>query len=260
MDHGYSVLFIGVLVDQIGIPLPVLPLLLGAGALCGLGQLDLLTAISLAAGGSFISNVFWYEMGRLRGRAVLGFICKISFEPDTCIRRTEETYLRHGKSSLVIAKFIPGLNAVAAPVAGVFKMPRIVFLMLNAVSAVMWASLFLGLGYLFRNQLEEMLYTIQNLSGGLAIVVGILVALYMTHLYLRRYLMIRFLRVARITPEELKQKMDENADPFIIDLRNAIDRKNTPDTLLNALQIAPLELPHRYHEIPKDREIVLFCT
>ena len=260
IEYGYIILFIGVLVDQIGIPLPVLPLLLAAGALSKTGQLDLLAIILLAASGSFLSNIFWYEMGRYRGSAILGFICKISFEPATCIRRTEDTFLRHGKGSLLLAKFVPGLNAVAAPIAGVFKMPRLTFLLLNGISAILWAACFIGLGYLFQNQLEDLLEIVLNLSGSLATIVVAIFIIYIGYKYLRRHLMIRSLRVARITPEELKQKIDEKIDLFIIDLRNTLNNQSTSETLLNALQIAPHELSNRYHEIPTDREIILFCT
>lgn len=260
IEYGYIILFIGVLVDQIGIPLPVLPLLLTAGALSGTGQLDLLSIILLSASGSFLSNIFWYEMGRWKGKAILGLICKISFEPDSCVRRTEDTFLRHGKGSLLLAKFVPGLNAVAAPVAGVFKMSRVVFLFLNGLSAILWASSFIGLGYFFHSQLEELLEIALNLSGSLATVVIALLIIYAAYKYVRRYFMIRTLRVSRITPEELKQKLDEQTDVTIIDLRHTLDLKNTSKTLHNALHIAPHELNTRYHEIPKDREIILFCT
>lgn len=260
LEHGYIVLFVGVLIDQIGIPLPVLPLLLTAGALSGTGQFNLLSAISLAATGSFLSNIVWYEMGRYHGSAILGLICKLSFEPDACIRRTENTFHRFGKGSLLIAKFIPGLNAVAAPVAGVFKMSRIKFLLLNGAGALMWASGFIGLGYLFRHQLEEVLNIILNLGGSLTAILIAALILYIGFKYLRRHLMVRSLRISRITPEELKQKLDDNTDVSIVDLRHTLDIQNTSKTLPNALQIHPDELSNRYREIPTDREIVLFCT
>lgn len=260
LEHGYIVLFIGVLIDQIGIPLPVLPLLLTAGALSGTGQLDLVPAILLAATGSFLSNILWYEMGRHYGSGILSFICKISFEPDACIRRTEDTFHRFGKGSLIIAKFIPGLNTVASPVAGVFKMSRFVYLTLNAAGALLWASVFIGLGYLLRDQLEEALNTILDFGGSITAVLVTIVILYAGIKYFRRHFMIRSLRIARITPDELKNMMDANIELAIVDLRHTLDMTKTPQTLPNAIQIAPEELSKRHTEIPPNRQVILFCT
>jgi hypothetical protein len=132
LQHPYSVLFGVVLAEQLGLPLPAAPLLLGAGALVGAGKLDLTTALALAIAACLIADFSWYEAGRRRGAAVLGFLCRLSLEPESCVRRTEDVFARHGERTLLIAKFLPGLSALATPLAGVTGVSRRRFLRLAA--------------------------------------------------------------------------------------------------------------------------------
>ena len=136
LTHGYTVVFIWVLAEQLGLPLPSIPILLAAGALSALGQLSFLLAASLGIAAAMISDGVWYELGRRRGMKVLQFLCRISLERDSCVRRTEGFFERYGARSLVIAKFIPGFSTVAPPLAGVFGMRWRRFLLFNSVGAV----------------------------------------------------------------------------------------------------------------------------
>src|SRR6516162_7377571 len=122
LTHGYLLLLGWVLLEQLGLPVPSLPLLLAAGALSGLGRLNLIACVMVSVSASVAADVFWYELGRRKGVKVVQWLCKISLEPDSCVRRTEGIFERQGAKSLLIAKFIPGLNAVATPLAGIFRM------------------------------------------------------------------------------------------------------------------------------------------
>src|SRR5437016_1342530 len=136
--YGDPVLFVWVLVDQMGVPIPAVPMLIAAGALAGIGSANLTVAIGLAAGASLIADVFWYSLGRRRGHRTLAWLCALSLEPDSCVRRTETVFLARGAGALLFAKFLPGLNAVAAALAGIFGFGTSRFL-LYAGAAVPYA-------------------------------------------------------------------------------------------------------------------------
>ena len=110
IQHGYILLFAWVLIEQIGLPVPAVPLLIAAGALAGSGKINLASAMGSAIIAALLADVFWYHVGRYRGGRVLKLLCRISLEPDSCVRWTEDVFARHGAHSLLIAEFVPGLN------------------------------------------------------------------------------------------------------------------------------------------------------
>src|SRR5215472_10078284 len=118
--HGYIVLFVSVLAQQLGIPLPSTPFIVAAGALAHTGQLSFGAALFVAFVAAMIADLVWFEIGRLRGIRVLQFLCRISLEPDYCVRRTENTFARCGPKTLIVGKIVPGISAVATPMAGVY--------------------------------------------------------------------------------------------------------------------------------------------
>lgn len=258
--QGYTVLFVWVLVEQIGLPLPAIPLLLAAGALAGAGRLNIALAIGVAVLAALLSDIVWYQVGRHRGSRVLQLLCRISLEPDSCVRRTEDVFARHGAGSLLVAKFIPGLNTAAPPLAGIFRMRLSRFLLFDSLGALLWAGAFVGLGYLFSQQLERVAASALRLGTSL---VGILVgslAAYIIWKYVQRQRFLRQLRIARISPEELKRKLDAGEDVVIVDLRHSLDFQAEPRTIPGALRLPVEELEQRHHEIPSNRDIVLYCT
>lgn len=258
--YGYIVLFISVFAEQIGLPLPAIPLLLAAGALAGLGRLSFALVVVLAVAGSLVADFIWYEIGRRRGGRVLNFLCRISLEPDSCVRRTENFFARYGARSLLLAKFIPGFSVVAPPLAGIFGMRLGRFLSFTALGALIWAGTFTGVGYLFSSQLEQVAtYAGQFGASLVAVLVGGL-ALYLAWKYLQRRHFLAQLRVARITPEELKQKLDAGDEMIIVDLRQSLDFEAEPHTIPGAFHLPAEHLDARHHEIPRDREIVLYCS
>ncbi len=155
LQHGYTLLFLWVLLEQLGLPLPSAPILLAAGALSGTRQMYFSLALLYATLAAIISDVIWYEIGRRKGGAVLNLLCRISLEPDSCVRRTEGLYEKYGERSLLWAKFVPGLNTAAPPVAGMFGMPMGRFLIFDTMGSILWAGSFVGLGWIFSDQLED---------------------------------------------------------------------------------------------------------
>jgi membrane protein DedA with SNARE-associated domain len=260
IHHGYTVLFVWVFAEQLGLPLPAAPLLLAAGALAGAGQLTLALAIALALLAAVLADLFWYELGRRRGSKVLRLLCRISLEPDSCVRQTEEMFARHGARSLLVAKFIPGLGTVAPPLAGIFRMRLSRFLIFDILGTALWAGTFTGLGLLFSDQLERLATSALELGTWLIVVLVASLAAYIGWKYVQRQRFIRQLRIARITPDELKHKLDAGEVVIIVDLRHSLDFEGEPLIIPGALQLSPEQLEQRHHEIPRERDIVLYCT
>ena len=132
VEHGYVLLAIWVMLDQTGVPAPAVPGLIMAGALAGTGQLELVTVLGVATLASLPSDLLWYEVGRRRGGSVLGFLCRLSLEPESCVRTTENVFARYGARTLLVGNFVPGLQTAAPPLAGMMRMPLARFLLLDS--------------------------------------------------------------------------------------------------------------------------------
>lgn len=258
--HGYLVLFVWVFAEQLGLPLPATPLLLAAGALAGSGRMNLGLAIAIPVIASMLSDVIWYQFGRVRGGKVLSMLCRISLEPDSCVRKTENAFIRQGARSLLIAKFVPGLNTMAPPLAGIIGMRFGRFLLFDAAGAILYAGCFVIIGYVFSNQLEEAAARVASLGFILLAILGGALAAYISWKYIQRRRFIRSLRVARITAEQLKQKLEAGEDVVVVDLRHSLDFDAAPQTIPGAIRLAPEKVEEDHGRIPRDREIVLFCT
>jgi len=258
--YGGPVLFGVVFAEQVGLSLPAAPLLLAAGALAGGGRMSLWTALGLPVLASLLGDGLWYELGRRRGSRVLNLLCRISLEPDSCVRRTENLFVRHGVRSLLVAKFVPGLSTVAPPLAGIFgvRVPR--FLLYDGLGALFWAEAFVGVGYLFSSQLERAALYASRLGSALVVLLAAAVVAYVLGKYAQRRYVLRRLRIARIDAVELRRMLEARGEIMIVDLRSPLDAQADPYTIPGALRMAPEEVEQRHQEIPRERDIVLFCT
>src|ERR1700726_2891149 len=234
LHHGYAVLLAWVFAEQIGLPVPSLPILLAAGALAGGGRFNLAGSIFLSVLGCLVADSSWYALGRVRGIKVLQLLCKISLEPDSCVRRTEGLFAKQGARSLVFAKFVPGLGSVAPPLAGIFHMRPERFLLFDVLGALLWSSVYIGLGYAFSGQIERIAEHAFHLGSGLVILVIGALAAYIAYKFIARQRFLRELRIARITADELKQKIDAGEELVIVDLRHSLDFEADPHTIPGA--------------------------
>jgi membrane protein DedA with SNARE-associated domain len=260
VHHGYAVLFTWVAAEQIGLPLPATPLLLAAGALAGTGRMSFPLVVGTAVLASLVGDLGWYEVGRRKGMKVLSLLCRLSLEPDSCVRRTEDMFIRHGARALLVAKFVPGLSTVAPPLAGIFHMRRWRFLVFDGVGAAIWAGAFTGLGLLFSAQLERITAGLTRLGSWVLVGLAAGLVAYVAWKYIHRQRFLRQLRIARITPEELKQKLDAGQDVMVVDLRHALDFEAEPHVIPGAIRLSAEELERRHQEIPRSHDVVLYCT
>src|SRR5262245_31736950 len=190
VKHGPLVLFVWVLAEQLGLPIPALPALLAAGALARSVGMNPFPALAAALLASLLADTLWYEIGRRGGGKVMNFLCRVSLEPDSCVRKPEDLLSRHGARSLLVAKFVPGLSTAAPPLAGIFRMRFSRFLLFNSIGAVIWAGGTILVGYLLGNQLEAIVAGVAR-AGHLVTLVLAGLALYVLAKWINRR---RFLR------------------------------------------------------------------
>ncbi|MBI3697689.1 MAG: VTT domain-containing protein [Acidobacteria bacterium] len=260
LRHGYAALFVFVLAEQIGLPIPAVPILLAVGALAGAGRFSLMAVILTAVLASLVGDLLWYELGRRRGRSVLKQVCRISLEPDSCVRRAEEALSRHGVRLLLFAKFVPGLSMATPPLVATFRMSLRRFVVWDSLGAVLWAGAFSGAGYLFHAQLERIGAVALRLGAGSIALLATALGFYVARKYVERRRMLRQLLMARITPEELMRKLEAGEDVVVADLRHPLDFEADAVKVPGALRLLPEELDRRHPEIPRDRDVVLYCS
>jgi membrane protein DedA with SNARE-associated domain/rhodanese-related sulfurtransferase len=261
LQHGYAVLFALVLADQLGVPLPAIPFLIAAGAIARAGQLDLFLVMSVAVFASVAAHTVWYEAARHGRGDVLTLVCRLSLEPDRCARGARDFFTSWGAAALIIANFMPGFaGVVVQPIAAIAGMSRPRFFALNFLGAALWVAAFVGLGYGFSASVEDILQLVVRFGvSGMQLLV-VLCGVYIVWKVVRRQLLYRELRMARITPEELKRRLDAAEPTVIIDLRHAMEFATEPGGIPGSLRVTPEELEVRFSEIPTHGEVVLYCS
>jgi membrane protein DedA with SNARE-associated domain len=256
--HGYLVIFFWLLVEQAALPVPSIPLMLVSGALARTGQLSLSSSLIYAMAGCLIADNIWFQIGRRFSGRALQFICKVSIEPDSCVRRTENIFVKYGPRSLLVSKFIPGLSAVAAPLAGGSGVNFGRFLLFDGLGALAWISSYVLVGYVFSDQLEDAVAYAIRMGRGFVFLAVCIFAAWILWKYFQRRHFVKSVNVARISAEELHAILGSGTDVTIVDVRSYI--AGDADLIPCALRIPTEDLPARHEEIPRDREIVLFCT
>ncbi len=258
--HGPSVLFAAVFVEQMGIPLPASPWLLAAGALSVTGSPHWYSALAAGAAGSMVADIIWFYLGRYKGQSVLNFLCRVSLEPDSCVRRTQDLFTRYGMRGVIVAKFIPGLSTLAPPMAANsgIKAPR--FFLFDGLGSLLYTGVFILAGAIFSRQLDQVLAALERLGTGALTLLISLVALYIGYKFYQRQRLLKQLRMARITVDELYQKLQTGENVTILDLRSSAEVERNPLLIRNARHMTLDELKSRQQEIPRDRDIILYCS
>lgn len=265
VGHAYAILFFWVLVEQLGIPIPSIPLLLTAGTLTATHRVSFPYSIVAVLGACLVSDSTWYLLGRRYGGRVIGLLCKLSLEASTCVSRTEGYFTRRGAETLIFAKFVPGLSTVSAPIAGQTGMPYPRFLLYDLSGTLLWALSFLLAGRFFGDVAKRSQGFFAFLSHFAAAVFILMVVGFFLWRVIKNRRFLASVRELRLDPEDLKVMMDEATaagapQPYIVDLRHPLDYLPDPRVLPGAVRIGPSELARHAERIPRDRDVILYCT
>jgi membrane protein DedA with SNARE-associated domain len=259
--HGYVLVFGLLLLENLGLPLPGFALLIVAGALAGAGKLSLGLAIAAGVLGALVGDLVWYWLGRWRGRPVLGFLCRLSLNPDTCVGKTERFFLRHGMPTLLIAKFLPGLNTVAPPLMGTLRARFGPFLAYDSAGALLFTVACVGLGYVFGWEVVDRAHAAASQMGALvgwgALAFGLGYVGWRLTVRLR---VRRTLRTVGLGAGELKQRLDNGARPIVIDVRSPLAVRANPHRIAGAIPASQDDISRLAASLPRDRSIVAYCV
>jgi membrane protein DedA with SNARE-associated domain len=258
----YAVVILPVLVvaEQIGVPLPAVPALLGVGALGAQGRVSIPLVLGAIAIAALTTDFAWYELGRRRGATVLAKLCRLSLEPDSCVRRAERVFTNYGARGMLVAKFVPGLTTVMPPLAGIFAVGRVRFALYDLGGVVLWAGTWMALGYAFSDAIALVTERAAALGRMLGVVVAAALGGYILVKYVRRRLFLRNLRMARISPEALKRRLDAGEDVTVIDLRTPLDLAATPYAIPGSRWMTADAIDEHEAELLRARELVLYCS
>lgn len=260
LHYGYVVLFLWVAAEQLGMPIPSIPLLLAAGTLTTTHRFsETLVVLSVVAACLFSDSV-WYFMGKRFGNSMVRLVCRLSFESATCVRKTENYFQRHGPRALLVAKFVPGLSTVAAPIAGQSGMRYLSFLQFDLAGALLWALSMTLVGRFFGDILKRhpgALAYAGHFAGALFLLA---LAGFLLYRVWKQQSFLKKVRGAKIEPEELKEMLDAGKNVYIIDLRHPLDYLPDPRKLPGATMLSPDTLVAQNAQIPRDQDVVLYCT
>jgi membrane protein DedA with SNARE-associated domain len=213
-----------------------------------------------AAVAASLGHLGWFLAGRRWGNRVLRLLCRLSIEPEICVQRTENAFSRHGPRALVIAPFVPGLTTIAPPLAGMSGMRVGRFLLLDGMGDLLWAGTFVGLGWLAGEPFFRGAELAFGYAGSALRFAAFVLGLYLVVKLVQRQRFRRQLRVARVSPEQVKQMLDGRGDVMIVDLRDRGELSEAGATLPGALHISPDQLEARHAEISRKQDVVLFCS
>ena len=259
--HGYYFVSVYLFAVGIGLPIPADPILLVAGAMVGDHHYNLYATFFAAVIPSILADFIWYELGRRKGNSILRLLCRLTIEPDTCVRTAENNFTSRGLSTLYFAKFVPGLSLISMPMAGVIGMSRRRFLLADTIGCVLWVSAYLMVGVLFHRQVESIVVQIGLFGQRAGMVFLTLLLLFVAYKFIQRWRILRELRVNRITPMALHELLDGSKNALtIVDLRHPSEVQRDAFKIPGALVLRPEQLRDRAREIPEGQEVILYCT
>jgi membrane protein DedA with SNARE-associated domain/rhodanese-related sulfurtransferase len=265
IHYAYLIIFLWVLVEQIGIPIPSVPVLLTAGTLSATHRVSWLGITLTMLLACIIADTVWFSLGRRYGNSVLKLLCRLSFEASTCVSKTEGYFTRRGAVTLLFAKFVPGLSTVAAPIAGQTGMSYARFLAWDLAGSLIWGETFILAGRFFGDLAKKSAPFFAWLGHFAIFIFAAMVLGFLAHRVWKQRKFLQQVREMRLEPAELKEMLDDceksgNTPPFIVDLRHPLDYLPDPRVLPGALRIGPNELKQHSEIIPRDRDVILYCT
>jgi membrane protein DedA with SNARE-associated domain/rhodanese-related sulfurtransferase len=258
-QYGVLIVFAVVLVEQIGLPIPAFPLLIVAGALSVDGDTSWFSVLIISMIACLISDYFWFRAGRYYGKRILKLLCRISLSPDYCVSQTEDNFNRWGPKALVVAKFIPGFNTIAPPLAGAMGTSNGRFLGFSILGGLLWSGTGIGIGSFFHTSIDQVLDILSTMGTTALIVLGVLLLMFVSFKYVERKRFHQSVQVDRITVDELKKLLDQGLDPVLVDARSVTAQMLEP-AIPGALLFNGGEPIPAIAALPKDRHIIVYCS
>ena len=260
VDYRILAIMANVLANQLGLPVPVIPTLIVAGAWAAQGTISPVALFAGAILACVAADSVWFLAGRVYGGGVMKLLCRISLTPDSCVSDTQSRFERWGSNALLVAKFVPGLALIAPPLAGATKMGWLRFLVFSALGSAAWVGVTISCGMLFRRQIEQVMPHVAEFGAAAVSVIGALLVAYIGYKWWERRRFYAVLRMARIDVQELYGMMSKTPAPLIVDVRSptalTLDSRRIP----GALNVPLLQVEQHLKDLPRDREIVAYCT
>lgn len=257
-EYGVLIVFIVVLVEQMGAPIPAYPVLIVSGALAMNGGTPLVGVLAVALSGCVMADLFWFSAGRRYGKRILRVLCRISLSPDYCVSQTEDNFRKWGVKSMIVAKFIPGFNTIAPPMAGAMGTRLSLFLSFSLLGGLLWSLTGILIGAYFSENIDEVLALLSTMGGTALTVLGILLVLFVLFKYIERRRFQSAMKTERIHVDELRDLLDAGHQPVMVDARSATARQLAPP-VPGALPVDG-NLAALLEALPRDRHIVVYCS
>jgi membrane protein DedA with SNARE-associated domain len=255
--YGLTAVFLFTFLENTGLPIPAFPVLMLAGAYASTRHATLLMILVAAVAGALLADAIWYLVGRWKGKRVLTHLCRVSFNPDACLERAVDGFHRRMAATILFAKFLPGVNTIMPPLAGVSAVPASVFLFLDLAGALLWAGTAVALGFAFGERIAETARGVQGTMGRL-LLAGLVVTIAWRAGY--RFWLVKRYGGNRIDPDEVHRRMRDGEDLLVIDLRRDDDFDASDRMIAGAARLRPASF-HRYAmHLPRDRDLVFYCT
>jgi membrane protein DedA with SNARE-associated domain/rhodanese-related sulfurtransferase len=258
-QFGLSFVFLNVLAEQAGVPLPAYPTLIVASALAARGDYSSAQLLLVAVAASLIADLGWYFSGSRLGRPVMRTLCRISLSPDSCVRQTESIYLRWGAPSLSVAKFIPGFGAVATALAGAMHTRLAAFILFDAIGAALWAGVAIAIGYVFRDAVNDVLSVLEQLGKWGLVSIAALFGLFILTKWWQRRRFYKQLRMARVSVEELNAMLERGERPTILDVRSQASQEQD-GRIPGARAVSNEMQDHEFTDLVPDGEVIVYCA
>jgi membrane protein DedA with SNARE-associated domain/rhodanese-related sulfurtransferase len=261
-QHGYSILFALVLAEAIGLPVPAALALLIAGGSSAKGPLHLGVVLLTSFSALLLGDALLFLLGRYTGWWLLGILCKLSLNPDSCILRSAESFHRHGRIMLVLAKFVPGINTLAPPLAGSMNMRFVEFFAFDLGGALLYAVTWCGAGFLFSDFIAPLTDGYQRGSHILVWLVTFVVAIYFGY---HTWLLLKagaLSYVPRVSASEIARRFysDLHQDMALFDVRSHGYYSTKASRIKRSVRLEPNTLLQQIESLPKDKEIILYCS
>ena len=259
-EHVLPTLFGALLAHQLGIPIPAFPFLIWAGAVFYGDPMHAAQAFVLATVAGSAGNLPWYFAGRRYGYRVLKLVCRVTLSPDSCVRQTENAFERRGAAMLVVARFLPGVETVASPLAGALSLPLGRFVLYDAAGSALRAAAGLALGLAFHDQVGWLIDRLAALGANALLLLGALLGGYVGYRFAQRWRFLRSLRTARISVHELNDMMSRGENPVVLDVRTAAHRRLDGRQIPGAYAVDLEALEGTLTRVPREREVVVYCA